>query len=114
MNWRQVRATRGEVVEARKEQKKQQFRRSWTQEQLHLASEKLICVHVCVCVCHSLALVSLYRYLQFVDSQEMVCIHDNSGTVVSLPPLTNSENTKVCLCLLGRTLVYIVLFVSVD
>ena len=43
---------------------------------------------VCVCVC--------CRYLQYVNREDMVYLKDSSGTVISLPPLTNSENTKVC------------------
>ena len=35
------------------------------------------------------------RYLQLVNPTEMVALQDSRGTVVSLPPLTNSESTKV-------------------
>ena len=39
------------------------------------------------------------RYLQLVNPGEMVALEDSSGAVVSLPPLTNSENTKVTIIL---------------
>ena len=39
------------------------------------------------------------RYLQLVNPSEMVALEDSSGAVVSLPPLTNSENTKVIIIL---------------
>ena len=39
------------------------------------------------------------RYLQLVNPSEMVALEDSSGAVVSLPPLTNSENTKVTIIL---------------
>ena len=39
---------------------------------------------------------SYTRYLQYVNSDEMVYLRDSSDTVISLPPLTNSHNTKVC------------------
>ena len=39
---------------------------------------------------------SITRYLQYVSSEDMVYLRDSSDMVISLPPLTNSHNTKVC------------------
>lgn len=37
-----------------------------------------------------------YRYIHIVEKWESwPCLVDATGTVISLPPLTNSENTKV-------------------
>ena len=41
------------------------------------------------------SLQPFHRYAQFVDASEMVCLHDSRGVVVSLPPLTNSDQSKV-------------------
>lgn len=37
-----------------------------------------------------------FRYLQFVKAETMVFLQDKTDTVISLPPLTNSEISKVC------------------
>ena len=39
-------------------------------------------------LCHS-------RYLQYVTREEMAYLRDSCNTVISLPPLTNADNTKV-------------------
>ena len=52
-----------------------------------------------MCEC---AVCLLVRYLQYVSVEEMVYLRDGSGTVISLPPLTNSENTKVYICTSGH------------
>lgn len=41
------------------------------------------------------AAAALSKYAQFVDASEMVCLHDSRGVVVSLPPLTNSDQSKI-------------------
>lgn len=35
------------------------------------------------------------RYLHFVHAEQMVYLRDASGTVLSLPPLTNCDSSKV-------------------
>lgn len=38
----------------------------------------------------------LYKYLHLLDKQEsFACLKDAAGTTISLPPLTNSENTRI-------------------
>lgn len=39
--------------------------------------------------------ILLGRYLQFVNGEAMVFLQDKEDVVMSLPPLTNSEVTKV-------------------
>ena len=40
-------------------------------------------------------MVLCHRYLGFVNPLEMVHIRDNADMVISLPPLTNCEHSKV-------------------
>ena len=37
----------------------------------------------------------MHRYLGFVTPSEMVFLRDNADLVISLPPLTNCEHSKV-------------------
>ena len=50
----------------------------------------------CADVLTSVTVFSVFcRYVQFVKSDAMVYLQDKVGVVISVPPLTNSEATKV-------------------
>lgn len=54
----------------------------------------------------------LHKYLHLLDKKEKFAyLEDSGGNVISLPPLTNSENSKVSLfCIFWLVLVYFGLF----
>lgn len=40
----------------------------------------------------------IHKYLKLLDrQQQFACLEDGLGNVISLPPLTNAESTKVCI-----------------
>ena len=50
--------------------------------------------------CFKKVIVMLLRYLQLLDGKELYpCLVDADGHVISFPPITNSDKTKVCMCM---------------
>ena len=51
-------------------------------------------------LCQLLNYIVFLRYLQLLDGKELYpCLVDAEGHVISFPPITNSEKTKVvCVC----------------
>lgn len=73
------------------------------QEHTDLLSS-LSCAAVSSC-CFSCPLFVLGRYLQLLDGKDNYpCLVDAEGAVISFPPITNSEKTKV-ISLNGNTLI---------
>ena len=54
-----------------------------------------VLVRPCVCV-------SCDRYVQLVDLSAMVYLQDSKDTVLSLPPITNCEESKVRKMVAGK------------
>lgn len=48
---------------------------------------------------------TVYRYLQILQGKELYpCLVDAEGHVISFPPITNSEKTKVCMCMFSLSI----------
>lgn len=54
----------------------------------------------------------LIRYLTMVDPSQMVFLEDGTKTVISLPPLTNSETTKVIIIIITTTTILVILLID--
>lgn len=49
----------------------------------------------------------IYKYLKLLENQQQyACVEDALGNVISLPPLTNGESTKVCVAVIHKMLIF--------
>lgn len=49
----------------------------------------------------------IHKYLKLLENQQQyACVEDALGNVISLPPLTNGESTKVCVAVIHKMLIF--------